>query len=651
MARTIGEAFVEVRADTSRTGDDIRDGVGKQLPKVGKEQGKKFGKSFGDELFGALKALNLPPIDMKANPRDALAAIAATEVKLKELSGDAATVEVKVRTEKARSELARFKRQLGDVAGDVGADVGPKVAEEVSGSLLKTLGPALAGAGVALAPFLGAAISGAIIGGAGIGGVVGGVLLASRDARVESAGKALGKRFLSALEVDAAPFIDPLLKGLDTLDAAFGREEGRIRSIFANASRYVQPLIEGLVGFLDPVIGGFDDLVAHAGPVIAAIRVGLSDVGRAVGDVFHSLADDGQAAAAAIYATFQIIAGSIRTVGLIINGLTEMFGWIIKAELALGVISDDGKKALAAFKAAGDAATGSGQDLTATFLAAVPAASAMNAAIAPIAPNLQDIAAATRAVHSANSDLFSSETAVATAVADASKKIQDNGRSLSLNSQKGRENRDALSQVASALQGNYDKYVAVNGVGARSAQVADRLRGQFIRLAEKAGLSAAAAKNLADKILDIPSSHDTKITARNEQALEAAREVQRAINAVRGKTVYLTIKRTGDVHVSGPGGSGTQVRAAGGPVRRGEAYLVGERRPEVFVPDRNGVIMPSIRDAVYGGGGVDRLGSRTYIVNYYSSAIMSNPAETGRKVVEAIKAFEQSNTSRWRAKP
>jgi len=519
-------------------------------------------KRESDKLNDALKKLNVGEIDLKADPTAAFAAIDRTERKLRELSGNAATVEIKIHAERALRDLARFKKQLGDIAGDVGAEVGPKVAEQVSGSLLSTLGPALAGAGVALAPFLGAAISGAIIGGAGAGGVIGGVLLAARDARVQQAGKQLGERLLGGLEQDAAVFVQPVLDGIDTIDAAFGREEGRIRSIFANASRYVAPLIEGLVGFLDPVIGGFDDLVAHAGPVIAAIRIGLSDVGQAVGDVFHSLADDGQAAAAAIYATFQIIAGSVRTVGLIINGLTEMFGWIIKAELALGVISDDGKEALAAFQAAGDAANGTGQDLTATFQAAAPAATAMNAAIAPIAPNLQDIAAATRAVHTANSDLYSSETAVATAIDNASKKIQENGHTLSLNSQKGRENRDALSQVASALQGNYDKYVQVNGVGAKSAKVADNLRGQFIRLAEKAGLSAGAAKNLADKILDIPSSHDTKITARNEQALEAAREVQRAINAVHGKTVYLTIKRTGDVHVSGPGGSGTQLKNA-----------------------------------------------------------------------------------------
>jgi hypothetical protein len=34
-------------------------------------------------------------------------------------------------------------------------------------------------------------------------------------------------------------------------------------------------------------------------------------------------------------------------------------------------------------------------------------------------------------------------------------------------------------------------------------------------------------------------------------------------------------------------------RAQGGPVRRAEAYLVGEEGPEVFVPDGDGVIVPN----------------------------------------------------------
>ncbi len=52
------------------------------------------------------------------------------------------------------------------------------------------------------------------------------------------------------------------------------------------------------------------------------------------------------------------------------------------------------------------------------------------------------------------------------------------------------------------------------------------------------------------------------------------------------------------------------LRAEGGPVRAGEAYIVGEKRPELFIPDQDGTILPSVPQgdmfaagSPFGGGG------------------------------------------------
>ena len=45
-------------------------------------------------------------------------------------------------------------------------------------------------------------------------------------------------------------------------------------------------------------------------------------------------------------------------------------------------------------------------------------------------------------------------------------------------------------------------------------------------------------------------------------------------------------------------------RAAGGPVRAGQPYVVGERRRELFVPGMDGAIIPRVARPVTGGGGV-----------------------------------------------
>jgi hypothetical protein len=46
-------------------------------------------------------------------------------------------------------------------------------------------------------------------------------------------------------------------------------------------------------------------------------------------------------------------------------------------------------------------------------------------------------------------------------------------------------------------------------------------------------------------------------------------------------------------------------RDDGGPVSAGKAYIVGERRPEVFVPNQNGMIIPEVPKAA--GGGVSQV--------------------------------------------
>ena len=51
----------------------------------------------------------------------------------------------------------------------------------------------------------------------------------------------------------------------------------------------------------------------------------------------------------------------------------------------------------------------------------------------------------------------------------------------------------------------------------------------------------------------------------------------------------------------GQGSTFTNRREFGGPVSKGRAYIVGERRPELFVPNTNGVIIPQVPSMDYSG--------------------------------------------------
>ena len=65
-----------------------------------------------------------------------------------------------------------------------------------------------------------------------------------------------------------------------------------------------------------------------------------------------------------------------------------------------------------------------------------------------------------------------------------------------------------------------------------------------------------------------------------------------------------TVTATANVNMVYTGNGQVQPRANGGPVRAGSAYIVGERRPELFVPSSNGTIIPRVPKSSAGLGGL-----------------------------------------------
>jgi hypothetical protein len=85
-------------------------------------------------------------------------------------------------------------------------------------------------------------------------------------------------------------------------------------------------------------------------------------------------------------------------------------------------------------------------------------------------------------------------------------------------------------------------------------------------------------------------------------------------------------------------------RAAGGPVTGGNAYIIGERGPELFVPLSSGTVVPNNRlaaaPAAAGGG-------NTYQITVQAG--VGDPRQIGQQIVEYVKKFEQSNGAGWRS--
>lgn len=330
--KTLADGYVELRIDDSKLDAETRSKV------------SKVTNVFGSRLNKELQALDVEPIDIKASPRDALAAVDRVQDKLRELSRNAETVEVRVKTESALTQLSTFRKKLGSV----GPEAGPEAATGFAAKFTQRLGPlvasmplagpmgtALVGAGVAAAPLLGAIISAAVIGGAGIGGVIGGLAIAAKDARVQESAKTLAREFEERLENAGGAFVEPALDGLETVDDALDSID--IARIFKDASKYVDPLARGLGSAVTSLGDAIETLVANAGPVIDVIGSGIAEIGKVLGDGLTSLADNGEDAAVAIDTLVGLISSSISVTLTAVNALTELYGIAHKFGFDLGL--------------------------------------------------------------------------------------------------------------------------------------------------------------------------------------------------------------------------------------------------------------------------------------------------------------------------
>jgi FtsZ-binding cell division protein ZapB len=88
-----------------------------------------------------------------------------------------------------------------------------------------------------------------------------------------------------------------------------------------------------------------------------------------------------------------------------------------------------------------------------------------------------------------------------------------------------------------------------------------------------------------------------------------------------------------DVRFGGGGGKDAKPKAAGGPVNRGGAYIVGERGPELFVPGSSGTIIPN-----GGGGGGSPAGGGTVNLNVtVSGAALFDPyGQAAQQIAAAL---------------
>ena len=226
------------------------------------------------------------------------------------------------------------------------------------------------------------------------------------------------------------------------------------------------------------------------------------------------------------------------------------------------------------------------------------------------------------------------------AVDAGTQSVKDNGKTLDINTEKGRANKQALIDLAQSANAQTESMLRNNKGSVAAAGAAEKTRQNFVRLAMQMGATKPQAVAMAKSMIAIPNVTreaklkankadldaklatakkqlaDPKLTATKRAKLEATiaqlqaqvRAAQAAINGLHGKVVVnqvITRYSSTGVNLQTPSSVGR--RAAGGPVKKGMPYIVGEHRPELFVPKQDGEIVPKVprtaKGAAFGGSG------------------------------------------------
>lgn len=430
-----------------------------------------------------------------------------------------------------------FGKSIGGAFAGIGSTVGRSLSGISTGlsnaitgaspQVQAAVGGVVAAAVATAAPLLGAGLAGAVIGASAGVGIVGGIMLAARDSRIQAASSALGQRIMATLNQQGGVFVRPLLAAIGQVSDRFAQLSPTIGRGLAAAARYVEPLVDAFLDAGEAVTTGLVAAIERGGPVIQAIGDGVRGMGQTIGAVFALLSTQSENSASALRVLFGIIEGAIQIVGQFVYTLSAAWGQI---RTLGGLIGDDGagtQDLAEGANAANSAFGGLNISLDGTRTSASGAATSMAL-----------LGQQTKSLAQLNADLDQSQIALNSAIAATNNAREAGGRVTD-------GERTALLNLNTEIQNHL---AAMTAQGASSADVnakANTLRNTFIAQARQMGLNEQQAQDLAYRYGMFPRNVDTKMQLTGAQAAQYELERVRAKAGSIPALINIAIRVTG----------------------------------------------------------------------------------------------------------
>jgi hypothetical protein len=549
------------------------------------------------------------------------AEIAKSEQTIKDLDkvllefGNDKSVRQRLRSE--RSWLADLRKLEKDIAEPAGVVVGDAFGKQFLSSVkglpvAPILIGALVGAAVAAAPTVGAIIGGGLAGAAGTGAMAIGILSAAKDERVQSAAREAGHNIATMFFGGGEPFVQPVIDSLDILERGFA--DLHLGDALAKAAPTVTVIAQGLADAGKAFMPGFNKFLDRIGPLAATAAVGIEDMGQALGEFLDDVSAS-KGTVEGLETLFNLVNGTIRGLGNSLSWLGDRFhewntmqasfyGDLEDVAGALGL--DDLQTLSSKLNDIFERMTGTGESLHGMFRklgteAVDPFAGYLHHAWSEMERLQQE----TEATRKSLVDYFDTlqgqldaNLAWEQAIDDLTESVLENGRSLDITTEKGRNNIRAVEDGLSAARRQYDQGQLT------TAQYDEQIK-KLIDIGVKAGLSRQQLEALA-------KPYQIEILVK-----------MIGPSVTSGVGTFLSnaaAKLTAAVFGSGSSYTGRgEFRASGGPVQAGRMYMVGEQGPEPFIPSTNGTILPN--------SSLSSVGSSNVVISF---------AATGDALLDAI---------------
>lgn len=484
------------------------------------------------------------------------------------------------------------KKAFSDAGDDGAMAISASFSQRIGPLLLKAPLSAPVAAGIAAgAPVIASAVAGAVTAGVGLAAVGAGLKLAFTDASVKAAGADLAKEVTGIFKGAARPFVSETIDAMGKVRAAIRSVKPELEGLFADSSKFVQPLADGLSAGIRKAIPDLRDAVANAEPLVDVMGEHLP---KAIDTTTSSLKQLSTGSAESAKTLDALLTAAEVTVG----GTATLLSTLGKNfELVAGgypaVLRDE-------IARLGDTTSDTSSDVSGitgwlgqyTEVAGKSAFATMS---------LED---QIRQLADAASSAFDSETRLSEAIADATSKMHKNKAGLDANSEAGRANRDALSRLAAQTMATRDATVAQTKSSVHGEQVMQRGYDAFMKAARGMGVSKKEADKLARSLGLIPPAKNVAVSVATSGAIAKVNVLKAKIAELRNRNVYITgTVRWISTGLKVPGG--TILRHEGGMVP-GSMAVNRDVVPAMLTPGEGVLNRAGVR-AIGGKAGLDVL--------------------------------------------